>query len=125
MNKKEAQARVLELREVLTQANEAYYRHGHSPMSDEDFDLKLEELAELERDHPELQTPDSPTRQVGSDLTPGFRKVEHKYPMLSIQNAYSEEEMLDWHRQVTEKVDPSELAYVVELKIDGVAMSLI
>src|SRR5687768_15224753 len=94
-------------------------------MSDEEYDRLVRELADIETEHPELKEAGSPTELVGSDLTPGFRKVEHKYAMLSIQNTYSEEEVLDWHRQVTEKVDPAELEYVAELKIDGVAMSLI
>ncbi|HLP41475.1 MAG TPA: NAD-dependent DNA ligase LigA, partial [Fibrobacteria bacterium] len=117
--------RMDELRKLVDMANAAYYRDGHSPMSDEEYDRLVKELADLEAAHPELKAPDSPTDQVGNDLTPGFRKVVHKYPMLSIQNTYSEEEVQDWHRQVTEKVDPAELEYVAELKIDGVAMSLI
>jgi DNA ligase (NAD+) len=125
MTKKEAQKKIQELRAVLADANDKYYRLGHSPMSDRDFDLKVKELADLEIEHPEFATPESPSMAVGSDLTPGFRKVEHRYPMLSIQNTYSEEELADWHRQVTEKIDPADLEYVVELKIDGVAMSLV
>ncbi|MDB5049772.1 MAG: ligA [Fibrobacteres bacterium] len=125
MTKKEVQKKIQELRAVLVDANEKYYRLGRSPMSDEDFDFKVKELAALEAEHPEFALEASPTVAVGSDLSPGFRKVEHKYPMLSIQNTYSEEELADWHRQVTEKIDPADLEYVVELKIDGVAMSLV
>lgn len=125
MLKKEAQKRVKALRGNIALADKAYYKDGHSPMSDEEYDSLVRELAEIEAEHPDLKVKGSPTDSVGSDLTPGFRKVEHKYPMLSIQNTYSEEEVLDWHRQVTEKVDPAELEYVAELKIDGVAMSLI
>lgn len=125
MTKKEAQKRIQELRSILKEANEAYYQRGHSPMPDEDYDKLTKELAGLEVKFPEFIEADSPTLEVGSDLTPGFRKVEHRFPMLSIQNTYSEEEVADWHRQVTEKVDPADLEYVVELKIDGVALSLI
>ena len=113
------------LRAKLADANEQYYRHGRSPMSDGDYDMAVKELERLEAAHPEFATSDSPAAAVGSDLTPGFRKVPHKYPMLGIQNTYSEEELADWHRQVTEKIDPTALEYVVELKIDGVAMSLV
>ncbi|MDB5103609.1 MAG: ligase, NAD-dependent [Fibrobacteres bacterium] len=125
MTKKEAQKKIQDLRSELADANDKYYRLGHSPMSDEDFDRKVKELSALEATHPEYAAAESPTVAVGSDLSEGFRKVEHKYPMLSIQNTYSEEELEDWNRQVTEKIDPAELEYVVELKIDGVAMSLV
>lgn len=125
MDHKEATGKAQELRKAIADADEAYYKHGRSPMTDEAYDKLARELADLEASHPHIKDEDSPTAQVGSDLTPGFRKVEHRYPMLSIQNTYSEEEVLDWHRQVTEKVDPADLDYVAELKIDGVAMSLI
>jgi DNA ligase (NAD+) len=125
MTKKEAQKNIQDLRAVLADANDQYYRLGRSPMSDEEFDRKVKELADLESLHPEFAVAESPTLAVGSDLTAGFRKIEHKYPMLSIQNTYSEEELADWNRQVTDKIDPADLEYVVELKIDGVAMSLV
>ncbi len=118
-------ARVEELRRLLRAANEAYYQKGDSPMSDAEFDRLMRELGELEEAHPELQHPDSPTRKVGSDLVSGFRKVSHRYPMLSIQNTYSEEEVRDFHRQVTEKIPADSVEYVCEPKIDGVAMSLV
>jgi DNA ligase (NAD+) len=145
----EARARVEELRAVLKAANDAYYR-AHAPMmSDAEFDRLLRELDDLETAHPALQDPDSPTQRVGSDLeesteesddsgeaggtkdtrSPGtqgaFKKVAHLFPMLSIQNTYSEEEVRDFHRQVTGKVAEDALEYVCEPKIDGVAMSLV
>lgn len=149
----EAIARAAELTRVLRAANDAYYR-AHAPvMSDFEFDRLLRELEDLENAHPALRTPDSPTQTVGSDLsdeaedsapqparkgrkksgdaaadaaTPGgFRKITHLFPMLSIQNTYSEEEVRDFHRQVTGRIPEDELAYVCEPKIDGVAMSLV
>jgi DNA ligase (NAD+) len=125
MSKPEAQRKIETLRARLADANDQYYKVGHSPMSDEAYDQGVKELERLEAEHPEFAAADSPAAAVGSDLTPGFRKVVHKYPMLSIQNTYSEAELADWHRQVTEKIPPEDLAYVVELKIDGVAMSLV
>jgi DNA ligase (NAD+) len=125
MSKQDAKTKIEALRARLADANDQYYKRGHSPMSDEEYDLGVKELERLEAEHPEFAAADSPAAAVGSDLTPGFRKVVHKFPMLSIQNTYSEEELADWHRQVTEKVPPEELTYVVELKIDGVAMSLV
>jgi DNA ligase (NAD+) len=125
MSKQNAQGKIEALRSRLADANDQYYKLGHSPMSDEEYDLGVKELERLEAEHPEFAASDSPAAAVGSDLTPGFRKVVHKFPMLSIQNTYSEAELADWHRQVTEKIPPEELVYVVELKIDGVAMSLV
>lgn len=125
MSKQEARTRIEALRARLAEANDLYYKHGKSPMSDAEFDAGVKELERLEAEHPEFASADSPAAAVGSDLTPGFRKIEHMYPMLSIQNTYSEAELADWHRQVTEKIDPDKLEYVVELKIDGVALSLV
>ena len=125
MSKPETQSRIEALRARLADANDQYYKLGRSPMSDEEYDRGVKELEKLEAEHPEYAAADSPAAAVGSDLTPGFRKVVHRYPMLSIQNTYSEAELADWHRQVTEKIPPEDLAYVVELKIDGVAMSLV
>jgi DNA ligase (NAD+) len=117
--------RIEELRKILRTANDAYYRDGHSPMSDAEFDRLLRELRDLEEAHPEFDEPDSPTNRVGSDLATGFKKITHRYPMLSIQNTYSEEEVRDFHRQVTEKIPETEVEYVCEPKIDGVAMCLV
>jgi DNA ligase (NAD+) len=125
VDRESAQARVEELRPLLRVANEAYYQKGESPMSDVQFDQLMHELEDLEEAYPELQHPDSPTHKVGSDLVSGFKKVSHRYPMLSIQNTYSEEEVRDFHRQVTEKISADTVEYVCEPKIDGVAMSLV
>lgn len=146
----EVAARAAELRKVLDAANDAYYRANAPVMPDAEFDRLLRELDDLETEYPSLRTPDSPTQHVGSDLsgddagdgddagsgaraqrgraagTPGgFRKVPHLFPMLSIQNTYSEEEVRDFHRQVTEKVPEDALDYVCEPKIDGVALALV
>ncbi len=117
--------RIDALRQELHAANDLYYREGRSPMSDAEYDVKLKALAGLEAEYPEWRDPASPTHKVGSDLSTGFRKVTHRFPMLSIQNTYSEEEVRDFHRQVTEKIPAVELTYVCEPKIDGVAMSLV
>jgi DNA ligase (NAD+) len=120
------------LRALLAEANDAYYRRGHSLMTDAAFDALLKELEALEEKvtaaHPGFADANSPALRVGSDLSEpgtGFRKAAHKYPMLSIQNTYSEEEVRDFHRQVTGKIPEAEIEYVCEPKIDGVAMSLV
>ncbi len=94
-------------------------------MSDPEYDRLLKELEALEAKHPDLAAPDSPAKQVGSDLTPGFKKVPHRFPMLSIANTYSEEEVRDWYRQVTYKIPADEVELVAELKIDGISLSLV
>jgi len=121
----DAASRIEALRQRLTEANQAYYVEGHSPMDDAEFDALMRELRELEESHPEWEDEESPTLKVGSDLTPGFAKVAHVHPMLSIQNAYSLGDIADFHRQVTEKIPEDGLEYVCELKIDGVALSLV
>lgn len=125
MSKHDAEKKIRILRQTLKEANEAYYQKGHSPMPDEEYDRLDKELSGLESQFPEFAEVNSPTLQVGSDLSTGFKKIEHRFPMLSITNTYSEEEVADWHRQVTEKISETELEYVVELKIDGVALSLV
>ncbi|MFC1584493.1 NAD-dependent DNA ligase LigA [Fibrobacterota bacterium] len=117
--------RIDELRKSINRANRMYYKLGQSPMSDEEYDALYRELQELENAYPEHLDPDSPTLRVGNDLTPGFPKITHQYPLLSIGNTYSEDELRDFIRQVEEKIPPSELEYVVELKIDGAALSLV
>jgi len=142
----DAVARAADLTRLLKAANAAYYVDNAPVMTDYEFDTLLRELEDLEAAHPSLRTSDSPTQAVGSDLAaaedasaetgtraeaaPGaFRKVAHVFPMLSIQNTYSEEEVRDFHRQVTEKLEEKvpgeEVDYICEPKIDGVAMSLV
>ncbi|MCR4400884.1 MAG: NAD-dependent DNA ligase LigA, partial [Syntrophomonadaceae bacterium] len=84
----------------------------------------MRELLELERQHPELVTPDSPTRRVGGEPLPGFRQVRHRVPLLSLDNAFSEAEIRDFHRRVSERVE-GEVSYVTELKMDGVSVALV
>ncbi len=117
--------RILELKKSLNEANDAYYKKGLSPISDEEYDALLTELQSLENANPQLASSDSPTKKLGSDLVTGFPKLSHQYPMLSIGNTYNAEEVRDFHRQVCQKIPESELEYVVELKIDGVSLSLI
>lgn len=92
--------RIAELRGVLERANRAYYGGVTPVMSDREFDELLAELADLERAHPELDDPDSPTHRVGSEVVGGFRTVRHAVPMLSIDNTYSEAEVVEWHARV-------------------------
>jgi len=117
--------KINQLREKLNKLNYKYYVLAESEVSDFEFDSLLNELIKLEKEHPELITPDSPTQRVGSDLTKIFNPIEHKVPMLSLTNTYSEEELRAFDSRVRSGLEGEErIEYVVELKIDGVSASI-
>ena len=124
MSKSTAARRIEELRTAIEEHNARYYVEHAPSISDREFDALLSELQQLEEQHPELVTPDSPTQRVGSDLTVGFQTVEHPRPMLSLANTYTREDVIEFDRRVRERLDEP-YAYVAELKIDGVAVSLL
>ncbi len=103
--------------------NHRYYVLSAPIVSDFEFDMLLEELIRLEKAFPELAEPDSPTQQVGGGITKEFRQVQHKYPMLSLGNTYSEEDIRDFEERI-HKLIGDEVEYVCELKFDGVAIGL-
>lgn len=122
MNDKE---RILELRKELNQHNYLYYVKNSPKISDYDFDQLMHELQGLEERYPEYADPNSPTNRVGSDRTNEFEQVEHRYPMLSLTNTYSLEEVDEFCERVKRFAgDESEIEYVCELKFDGTAISL-
>jgi DNA ligase (NAD+) len=113
------------LREQIRGHDYKYYVLAQPAINDEEYDKLLKELESLEKEHPELITPDSPTQRVGSDLTKEFKPVEHKIPMLSLSNTYSEEELFDFDRRVKDGLaDGEKVEYLVELKIDGASVSI-
>ena len=117
--------RVDELRQEIRRHEELYYVQAAPEISDADFDRLMNELKALEAAHPELQTPDSPTQRVGGRAAEGFAQVEHLQPMLSLDNAYNEEELRAFDERVRKglSLDQSP-GYVAELKIDGLSMAL-
>jgi DNA ligase (NAD+) len=117
-------ARAAELREQIDYHNRKYYVDAAPEISDREFDRLLEELQKIEKQHPELVTPDSPTQRVGGAPIDEFRTVRHRVPMLSIDNTYSADELREWDKSVRKLLGGEQPSYVVELKIDGVAMSL-
>src|SRR5205823_8655538 len=117
-------ARVADLRRQIDRHNHLYYVEARSEISDREFDRLLEELQALESQHPELVTPDSPTQRVGGQPIAGFRTVKHREPMLSIDNTYNPGELREFDARVRKLLASEPVTYVVELKIDGVAMSL-
>jgi len=123
MKQSEAKGRIEELRDEIEEHNLNYYVY-HSPViSDFEYDLLLNELETLEKKYPEFATRDSPTKQVGSDLTNDFKQYDHKYPMLSLGNTYNEEEIRDFNARI-EKAINRQVEYVCELKFDGASISL-
>lgn len=113
------------LRTEINDHNYRYYVLNQPSISDGEFDQLLNRLIELENQHPELITPDSPTQRVGADLTKNFPTVAHLQPMMSLGNTYSETELRDFDRRVGELLEGEKYDYVCELKFDGVAISLI
>ena len=119
--------RVNELRALIHYHNERYYVQDNPEISDAEFDELMRELASLEAAHPELRDPDSPTERVGGRPAEGFETVEHLAPMLSLENAYTEDELREVHARICRAINqPVEtpLPYVAELKIDGVSLAL-
>ena len=111
-----------ELETLLETLNHQYYVENNPTVSDFEFDALLRELQDLEAQHPEEADPNSPTRRVGSDLTSEFKSVEHRYPMQSLANTYSSEELGEWIDRITREI--GEVEFVCELKFDGTAISL-
>lgn len=117
--------RIEELREEIRFHDYNYYILTEPKIPDEQYDKLYKELENLESEYPELITPDSPTQRVGSDLTKVFKPVQHKIPMLSLSNTYSEDELFDFDRRVREGIgNINEVEYIAELKIDGVSVSI-
>uniref|UniRef100_A0A7C4UEW8 DNA ligase n=1 Tax=candidate division WOR-3 bacterium TaxID=2052148 RepID=A0A7C4UEW8_UNCW3 len=112
------------LRDLIHYHNYRYYVLNQPEISDYEYDQLYKRLVELEKEYPELITPDSPTRRIEEALTGEFPVVEHKVPMLSLENTYSIEELLDYEKRLKKIVGDIDIDYAVELKIDGVAVSL-
>jgi DNA ligase (NAD+) len=123
MEREAAKKKIEQLREELNQHNHKYYVENNPEISDQEFDRKMRELMDLEKEFPEFEDPDSPSKRVGSDINKEFEQVTHKYPMLSLSNTYSQEELQDFHNRVVKQVG-SDFEYICELKYDGTAIGL-
>jgi len=125
MTAKHVAKEIEELRAELNRHNRLYYVEAAPQISDREFDRMMDRLIELEAEHPELVAPDSPTRRVGGEPITGFATVRHAVPMLSIDNTYSFDEVREWDARVRRGLNRGEtVRYVVEVKVDGVAVSL-
>ena len=118
-------ARIKHLRDELHRHNYNYYVANSPEIDDREFDLLMKELEELEKRHPEVYDPNSPTQRVGSDLNTGFAQAAHVYPMLSLANTYSIDEVDQWVHRVEEGLAGQDTEIVGEMKFDGLGISLI
>jgi DNA ligase (NAD+) len=118
------QQQIEKLRDEIRRHEHLYYVLDAPELSDADFDRLMQELKRLEAAHPELITPDSPSQRVGGKPREGFVKVEHSRPMLSLDNAYNEQELRDWAARVRELAGAEKIEYVCEFKLDGMSMAL-
>ncbi len=124
MNRKEAQSRIAALREALERHNQLYYVANRPEISDREYDRLYAELAALEEEYPELVTPDSPTQRVGGEPLKAFRQVQHRAPMMSLANTYNREELLAFDERIRKLLPGAACSYILEPKIDGVAIAL-
>ena len=124
-NEQSLEERVAKLRELIRYHAYRYYTLDRPEISDAEYDALMRELKALEAEHPELITPDSPTQRVGAEPLPEFAKVRHPYPMTSLTDAFSREEVIAWLERAKRLLpEDIELAFVVEPKIDGLAVAL-
>lgn len=124
MDTREAQKEIERLSSLIEHHNELYYQQSRTEISDLEFDKLLAQLIQLEKEFPEFRKPDSPTQRVGGTITKNFDTVVHKYPMLSLGNTYSKEELIEWDERVRKGLGHNDYSYFCELKFDGVALSL-
>lgn len=117
------QQQIAQLTKELREHNYNYYVLSQPTISDYEFDMKLERLQKLEAEYPQFASEHSPTKRVGGDITKKFPTVVHKYPMLSLSNSYSKEDIVDFETRI-EKLTTSDIEYVCELKYDGVAIGI-
>jgi DNA ligase (NAD+) len=123
MTKEEAKKRIQKLSSEIEQHNHLYYVEAKPVLSDFEFDKLLEELIQLETEFPEFKEPESPSQRVGGAITREFSTVVHKYPMLSLGNTYSEEEVIEFDQRIRKSAG-DDFEYICELKFDGVAIGL-
>lgn len=116
--------RILQLRKELHEHNYKYYVLNQPEISDQEFDFMMKELQELEVRHEDMFDPNSPTQRVGSDINQEFTQVTHKYPMLSLANTYSQEEVADFYNSVKKGLNDEDFDICCELKYDGLSISL-
>jgi DNA ligase, NAD-dependent len=121
----EAKYRYNELIKIIEKYAKAYYVDDNPIVTDEEYDSKYQELEAIEKEFPELITRNSPTQRIGGTILEGFKKITHNKQMMSLGDVFNEEELLDWNAKLCESINRKEVTYCAELKIDGLAMSLV
>ena len=116
--------RIEEITRVLEQYNYEYYVLDNPSVPDSEYDRLMNELISIEKEHPELITPLSPTQRVGGKVLSSFEKITHKRLMLSLANAFNDEDLRDFDQKIRDVLDVDKVEYMCEMKIDGLAMSI-
>src|SRR5882672_4699272 len=124
MGVKDLAALAEKLRRAIDRHNRLYYNEAEPEITDAEYDRLFQQLAKLESEHPELVVPDSPTQRVGSAPSEGFAEVVHRFPMLSLANAFDEEDVTNFDRRCREGLGVEAVEYACELKFDGLAVTL-
>ena len=124
LSEQQAKEKIETLRKTLSEHNYKYYVLAEPSISDYEFDRMLEELQAFEKEWPQFYDPDSPTRKVGGEVNKKFETFAHRYPMLSLGNTYSEEELQEFDKRVEKQLGHNQYAYVCELKFDGLSISI-
>jgi len=124
MDRTEAEKNVVQLREKIRKHDRLYYQDAAPIISDRDYDRLYKELVDLETRFPDLLTPDSPTQRVGGKPLQAFAQIQHRAPMLSLDNTYSEEEVVNFYKRIRRLLPDEKILVVIEPKVDGVAVSV-
>src|SRR5262245_58825758 len=122
MDRAEAKKAVQDLREKILQHDYRYYVLAQPEISDQDYDKLYRQLLDLEKQFPDLVSADSPTQRVGNELVGGFPTANHRTPMLSLDNAFDENEVLEWDDRLQKLIGASDHNFMVEPKVDGVSL---
>src|SRR5881275_1853564 len=124
MDRKQAEKKIAQLREEIRKHDRLYYEDAAPVISDREYDRLYKELVDLETQFPDLLTPDSPTQRVGGKPLKAFAQIQHRAPMLSLDNTYSEEEVANFYKRITRLLPDEKIPVVIEPKVDGVAVSV-
>src|SRR5215469_1617810 len=124
MDRSEAEKNIAQLREKIRKHDRLYYQDAAPIISDREYDQLYKELVDLETQFPDLLTPDSPTQHIGGKPLEAFAQIQHRSPMLSLDNTYSEEEVANFYKRITRLLPDEKIPVVIEPKVDGVAVSV-
>jgi len=124
MDRTEAEKNIAQLRREISNHDRLYYQDAAPIISDREYDRLYKELVDLETQFPDLRTPDSPTQHVGGKPLEAFAQIQHRAPMLSLDNTYSEEEVVNFYKRIKRLLPDEKIPVVIEPKVDGVAVSV-